>query len=367
MLTLHQSLILENVVSRVGIGIVVTDVEGKMLQINDSAAKLLGSAIEQVPLREWPRKYGLYLSDGLTLCPDDESPLLRAIKGEEVENIEYFISNEESAGRWCGVNLSPLRTEAGDIEGAVLIIQDITERKKLSDAVLRSNEALQQFAWVAAHDLQEPLRTVTGFLELLEEHMGENLDDKSRHYLTRIGQAAKRMRNLINDLLAYSRIQTRQSDPALVDCNEVVDDCIKNLEASIQSSGAVFQIASLPTVFADRGRLSQLFQNLIGNALKFTVQGTAPVVRVSVQKQSQQWLFAIEDNGVGIDMQFAERIFVAFQRLNPAGEQAGTGIGLTICKKIVEQHGGRIWVQSQPGKGSTFYFTLRAAPDGANW
>ena len=360
MLTRDHSGILEAPLSKAGIGIVVTDQSGTILFINNAGNALLAATNHNVVPEDWPRTYGIYLADGVTLCPPSQSPVARGILGEENATEVLIVRTDQALGRWCTLSYGPSKKTNGEIDGAILIIQDITERKKLAQEAARSNEALQQFAWVAAHDLQEPLRTVTGFLDLLAQRLSDQMDEKSRHYITRVRAGAGRMGNLIEDLLAYSRIQTKAQVLQVVDCNVTVKDCIEILTASIRRASATIVCDQLPTVVADRASLSQLFQNLLANALKFSAADRPPIVTVSAKRVAFEWVFSVKDNGIGIDMKFAERIFKAFQRLHPMSTYAGTGIGLAICKGIIDRHGGRIWIESEPAKepGATFYFTL---------
>ncbi|HEY9757382.1 MAG TPA: ATP-binding protein [Oculatellaceae cyanobacterium] len=361
MLTAEQTIVLNNILSRVGIGVVVTDKNGKVMRFNGAATNLLGIAEEKTAPEDWPEVYGLYLDDGITLCPKEQSPLLRAVRGEEAENITMCIRRSGgSAARWCNLSLSPLRQESGEHQGAVLIVQDITDRKLLADAERSSNEALQQFAWVAAHDLQEPLRSVTGFLDLLSMHLEEKLDQKAQHYIARTHYAVKRMRTLISDLLTYSRLQTKEPVLRTVDCNKILKECVETLDAAIRDRDARVTFNQLPTLKGDSARLAQLFQNLVGNALKFSARDKPPEVTIAAERQPSRWLFSVKDNGIGLDMQYAERVFIAFQRLTSHQSTEGTGIGLAICKKIVEQHGGKIWIESAQGAGSTVFFTINS-------
>jgi signal transduction histidine kinase len=359
-LDIDQKNVIEALLSGIGLGIVVTDVSGEVLLFNDAATNILGvgPAKTKVAPEEWPKQYGIYLPDGVTLCPVAESPIVRAIGGEIVDDLEVLVVPPEAQapGRWCTINLRPLKN--GSLEGAVLVIQDISERKRLVHEVTRSNAALQQFATVAAHDLQEPLRSVSGFIDMLEEELGEGLSDNSSHYMTRIKTAVKHMKHLINDLLAFSRVQSRPNVPTPVNCNDLMARCIESLNASIQSTGAQVLCDPLPTIVADGPQLLQLFQNLIGNALKFSAKERPPLVHISAEKQGISWRFAVKDNGIGMDMQFADRIFVLFQRLHPIHAYPGTGIGLAVCKRIVDGCGGRIWIESEKGKGTTFFFTI---------
>ena len=219
----------------------------------------------------------------------------------------------------------------------------------------RSNEELEQFAYVASHDLQEPLTIVINYLQLLQRIYQGQLDSKADEFIDYAVVGANRMKALINDLLAYTRVGTRGYEPT--DCDVVLDQAVTNLQVTIEKSGAEVTRDPLPSVMGDALQLTQVFQNLIDNALKFHNE-QPPVVHISAKKTSAVWTFSIQDNGIGLDSRFAERIFAIFQRLHTREEYSGTGIGLAVTKKIVERHGGRIWVESEVGKGTTFHFTL---------
>jgi hypothetical protein len=228
----------------------------------------------------------------------------------------------------------------------------------------RSNQELEQFAYVASHDLQEPLRMVTSYLELLEERYRGQLGDDADDFIHFAVDGAMRMRELIRGLLAYSRVGTHGQPFELTDCQTVVDLVLDNLQVAIRDSDAIVTHDPLPVVLADPTQMTQLLQNLIGNALKFRGE-RQPEIHIGAQRQAGEWLFSVQDNGIGIEPQHTERIFVIFQRLYNRGAYPGAGIGLAICKRIVERHGGRIWVESEPGKGSTFTFTIPALEDTA--
>jgi signal transduction histidine kinase len=235
------------------------------------------------------------------------------------------------------------------------------DHRQSLDDLARSNRDLEQFAYVASHDLQEPLRMVATYTQLLAERYQGKLDSDADKYIHYAVDGALRMQKLVQDLLAFSRVGRQGIAVESTDCNAMLQESISNLEAAIRDSGAVVQHTELPLVMADRSLLVQVFQNLIGNAIKF--QGSEPpLIHVSAKTMGKEWVFSVADNGIGIAAEHRENVFVIFRRLHTLAEYPGNGIGLSICKKIVEQHGGRIWVDSEPGHGSTFQFTLPIKP-----
>ena len=232
-----------------------------------------------------------------------------------------------------------------------------TQVQELVSNLKRSNAELERFAYVASHDLQEPLRMVTSYLQLLERRYKDRLDGDALEFINYAVDGSNRMKTLISDLLAYSRVGTRGKEFALTDCEEILGRVLGNLQISLEENRAKVTHDPLPKLMADDVQLESLFQNLIGNAVKFHGK-KPPKIHVGVKKDEKDWIFSVSDNGIGIDPQYFERIFIIFQRLHNREEYPGTGIGLAISKRIVERHGGRIWIESQPEKGSTFFFTL---------
>jgi light-regulated signal transduction histidine kinase (bacteriophytochrome) len=259
--------------------------------------------------------------------------------------------------------LSPLESPEGILVTAA--IRDISVRKK-SEAHLvktvgelkRSNDDLQQFAYVASHDLQEPLRMVASYTQLLARRYEGRLDSDADEFIAFAVDGCNRMQGLIQDLLAYSRAGTNGKALRRISGESALKEALANLRATIEESGAVVTHDSLPAITTDDTQLAQIFQNLLGNAIKYR-RAEVPHVHVSATKNGgNEWIFSVRDNGLGIDPQYFEKIFILFQRLHGRDEFEGTGIGLAICKKILARLGGRIWVESQPEKGSTFYFAL---------
>ncbi len=260
------------------------------------------------------------------------------------------------------ISLSPLNTPQGRL--VVSIVRDITDRKQAerelkakAEELARSNGELEQFAYIASHDLQEPLRAIAGACQFLARRYKDRLDDEAREFIGFAVDGAKRMQELISDLLDYSRVTSKARELVATSAEATVSSVTANLSLQIDEKAARVTHGPLPEVNADPSQLLQLLQNLVTNALKFNDKA-APRVHVSSVLEGGLWHFTVQDNGIGIDPKYFDRLFVIFKRLHGRGEYPGTGLGLALCKKIVERHGGRIWVDSTPGEGSTFHFTL---------
>jgi light-regulated signal transduction histidine kinase (bacteriophytochrome) len=311
------------------------------------------------------RAKSLSVEVGTPITPGFEALVFKASRG--IEDIYELTKIRKDGSRLPAVvSVTALRDDQDAIIGYLLIGTDNTARKqaedesaRYSEGLKRSNEDLQRFAYVASHDLQEPLRTISSFLQLIEKRNRDLLDAESKEFISFAVSGANRLQIMINNLLEYSRLESRGNPFVRVECGDILRKVIDDFRPEIERSNAIITFDDLPALMADLGQLGQLFQNLVGNALKF--QGEEPPrIHVAVRREERNWVFSVRDNGIGIDPKYKDRIFVIFQRLHTMETYAGTGIGLSICKKIVERHGGRIWVESEPGKGSTFCFTIPA-------
>jgi PAS domain S-box-containing protein len=254
--------------------------------------------------------------------------------------------------------MNALRDENGALIGYTKIISDETARKQLQDSLTESNSALEQFAYVASHDLQEPLRTMSAYSQLLKDKYGGKLDAQADLFLNFILSASARMTNLVLDLLTYARLTTEQARPSSIALDEDLEAALTHLDQAIQESGASVTHDPLPTLAVDRGQMVRLFQNLIGNAVKYRKPDQSPKVHISAEQKGTEWVISIRDNGIGFAPEHASTIFAPFKRLHTVDEYPGTGVGLAICRRIVQAQGGSIWAESQPAEGATFFFTL---------
>jgi len=349
-------------------GIAHVDLSGRFMKVNRRLCEILGYGEQELigrAVKEISHPEDRNLTD---------SQRMRVRSGEKHSvRFEKRYIRKSGAIVWVDLSVALACDASGVPQYEIALFDDITERKKAEAALReaheelkRSNAELEQFAYVASHDLQEPLRMVSSYTQLLMRRYGDKLDGDAKDFTAFIVDGATRMKQLIEDLLAYSRVGTRDKNFKPVDAESSLKRALTNLRAAIQDSGATVTQDKLPTIPCDEVQLAQLFQNLIGNALKFRKPDVAPAVHVGAAEQGAEWEFMVRDNGIGIEPQYFERIFMVFQRLHDKGEYPGTGIGLAIVKKVVERHGGRIWVQSQPGAGTTFHFTMPKERKAAN-
>lgn len=339
--------------------IIVWDPEFRITRFNHAFEKLIGKMEQEVLGQSLETLFPL---DLVETSMDRIHTLLSSEGGEAVEINFRHTKGSVRTVLWNAATLfaadgvTPLATIA---QG-----QNITKRKQAEtklaatiEDLRRSNQELEQFAYVASHDLQEPLRMVTSYTQLLAERYQDQLDDKAQKFIHYAVDGAVRMQLLINDLLIYSRVGTKGMPLELTDVHTVLGEAKNILGMAIYEAKAIITNDELPDVRADASQLVQLFQNLIGNAVKFRGE-QYPHIHISARDEGQEWLFSVRDNGIGIDPQYADKLFIIFQRLHSRDEYPGSGIGLAICKKIIERHGGRIWFESELGKGTTFYFTF---------
>lgn len=340
------------------IGIAHIDADGRLLRANQKLCDLMGHSREEL------LKHTL---QEMTFPPDlaEDLVLFKQLMGGEqtVQTSEKRCVRADGSFIWVRVTRSVQR----DIKPAYCIsfVEDITDRKKAETSLVqiaaelaRSNQDLAQFANVTSHDLQEPLRMVESFLKILNERYGPQLDDKAREYIGFAADGAERMSQLIRDMLAYSRVGRGGKGFVQTDMEAVLARALGNLRASIKEARASISHDPLPTVTVASSLMLQLLQNLVGNAIKYRTKETKPQIHVGAKREDNGWCFWVRDNGIGIKAEDQERIFLIFQRLHTRNKYPGTGIGLAICKRIVEHHDGRMWVESEPGKGSSFYFTI---------
>ncbi len=345
--------------AQVSDALIATDLDHHITYWNKGAEKLLGYTSEEVMGR--PKHDVLKFNEG----EDDETRFFTVLKLGGAWSGERVTFGKGDKRLDVALSVKVLKDKDGGPMGLLMVMHDFSARKKAeedlkrqAEELARSNEQLVQFAYVASHDLKEPLRMVTHFVQLLEKKYKGKLDRDADEYIDYAVGGAVRMYDLINDLLIYSRVGTSKNKKLLpTNCDLLLDRVIYNLQFSIQESGAIVERNPMPTLMVDPTQMTQLLQNLVSNAIKFR-GADKPVVQIESMKRAGEWLFCVSDNGIGIDSKFSERIFVIFQRLHSREDYPGTGIGLAICKKIVEGHGGKIWVESYPGKGARFYFSI---------
>ena len=347
------------------VGMALVGIDGRWLRVNQRLCEITGYPAEDLLTKTFQE---ITHPDDLDL---DLDHVRRLLAGEFPDySLEKRSLTRDGATVWANLTVGLVRDEQGAPDYFIAVIEDITERmeaeeklRTLNEDLIRSNRELEQFAYIASHDLQEPLRMVSSYTQLLARRYGELLDQDAKDFIGFAVDGANRMQQLIQDLLAYSRITTRGKPPEPLDSHDALGEAVANLQATIQESGALVTTVDLPRVMGDRGQLVQVFQNLIANAVKFHRPEEPPRIHVSAERTGGFWTFRVADNGIGIESKYFDQVFQVFQRLHTRSEYPGTGIGLAICKRAIERFGGRIWVESEPGTGSTFFFTLPEVPD----
>lgn len=349
------------------IGMAIRALDGRWMAVNRALCRLVGYSEEELHRLSFQE-----ISHPDDVEPDVELALEMLDGRRQGYAREKRYIHRDGHVVWALLAVTLVRAQGGEPRFFITQMKDITDRKRAeallerqTEELARSNAELEQFAYVASHDLQEPLRMVASYTQLLARRYSGQLDEKADRWIGYAVDGAQRMQALINDLLALSRVGTRGRPMERCDSGAVLAQVLEGLEMAVAENGARVTFDTLPVVHADPLQVGQLFQNLVSNALKFHRPEVPPEIHVSAEPSSvgggPGWLFRISDNGIGMDPSYAEQVFVLFQRLHTREEYPGTGIGLAICRKIVERHGGRIWVDSMPGAGSTFSFTLPAA------
>jgi len=348
----QAALLLSAIVDSSDDAIISKDLNGRITSWNQGAERLFGYQAEEIVGRPVT----------VLIPPDrlDEEPriIARLKAGERVDHFETLRRKKDGTLLDISLTISPVRDAKGNIVGASKIARDITERRRAEAEILRANRDLEQFAFSASHDLHEPLRSVKIYSELLTRRYSDKLDGQALEFLGYLRAGATRMEVLVSDLLAYIQVSKREEGPETADANAALAIVLASMAASVSESGACIVSEPLPTVPMHAAHLQQLFQNLIGNAIKYRSPERKPEIHVAAISQDAGWTFSIADNGIGIAPEYREKIFGLFKRLHTNEEYSGTGIGLAICQRIVDQYHGRIWVDSEPGRGSTFRFTI---------
>lgn len=348
---------IDNIIKSLIDTLIVTDSDGTINMINKSALELLGYSHTEIIGQKLSV---IFPQEDL---PKDEKLIDTYIKKEFVSKAEVRYQTKNGEIIPVSISSTVLKDINNEIDGIVFVAQDISDYKRAeklarsSEALERSNKELEQFAYVASHDLQEPLRMISSYVQLLKRRYGDNLDGDANEFIDFAVDGAERMKTLIQDLLAFSRVGTNGEEFKITSTQDVLDEVLSNLQISIKESSAVITNDTLPDLVVDRTQILQLFQNLLTNAIKFSGD-KSPEIHIQVIDNYTEWLFCFNDNGIGIEQQYSDQIFVIFQRLHGLGEYTGTGIGLSIAKRIVERHGGQIWVESEPGNGSSFKFII---------
>lgn len=347
--------------------ILTKDCEGIITGWNPGAERLYGYSADEIEGQPISRLIPAHREG------EEREILSRIMRGERIDHYETERVRKDGALVEVSLSVSPIRDSSGRIVEASAIARDVSERRaferrlgeamgeleRRSEDLARSNEDLEQFAYAVSHDLSEPLRMVSSYVQLLARRYEGKLDEDADEFIWFAVDGANRMHDLIEGLLQYSRAGRAEYARRPVDLERVLRDTLLGMESAIGESGARIELSDLPTVCGDATQLSRVFQNLLDNAIKFTEAGP-PRIEISAQRDGSSWRLAVSDNGIGIEPAHAQRAFVVFQRLNERDRYAGSGIGLALCKRIVERGGGKIWVEPRPGGGSTFYFTVPA-------
>jgi PAS domain S-box-containing protein len=371
-----QRLMLQSVLDSMGEGLIAADRDGNFLIWNDSANKLMGRKAANLPTEQWTPHYQVLLPDGVTPCPPDRLPLVRALHGESVQ-VELMVEHPDRANRVClEVTARPLKDDQGNLRGGVAVLRDITERKTAEREVQAlnqnlearvvertaelktANKELEAFTYSVSHDLRAPLRHISGFTKILVEKFRSSLPAEAQGHLQLIAQAAGRMGQMVDEMLNLARLGRQALSVEVTGLSLLVKDVVTLLAPEAEGRQVEWKIDELPFVKCDPILIGQVFQNLISNALKYSRPRSPAVIEIGQTEKEGERVIFVKDNGVGFDMEYSDKLFGVFQRLHVAEEFEGTGIGLATVERIVKKHGGRVWVEAELDRGATFYFTL---------
>ena len=375
----EQTRMLQLVLDNMGEGLIAADADANFLLWNEAAKRLMGRERADLPSEQWTPYYRVFLPNGITPFPPDELPLVRAIRGESV-NVELMVEQPEAEQRvLLEIAARPLKNAAGNLCGGVAVLRDITERKQAQQKIEElnqelearvvqrtaqlqvANQELEAFTYSVSHDLRAPLRHIGGFSRILMEDFGSEMSAEAQRHLQRIEEGVRRMGLLVDELLNLARVGRHSLKLQPTALNTVIEEVVSLLQPETQDRQVTWKIAPLPEAQCDTVLIKQVFQNLIANALKFTRPRECAVIEIDGRQEEEKLVVWIRDNGVGFDMKYSDKLFGVFQRLHKAEEFEGTGIGLATVQRIISKHGGRVWAESELGKGTTFFFALELA------
>jgi PAS domain S-box-containing protein len=378
-----QARILKLVLDSMGEGLVAANTEGHFLLWNDAADKLMGRQAEDLPLDEWTPHYQIFMPDGTTPYPPQQLPLARALRGESVQSELMIHHPGQQRAVFLEVTARPLKDDAGKLQGGVAAFRDITDRRKSEQVIQKLNQELEQrvvertaeleatnkdleaFTYSVSHDLRAPLRHMSGFTRILVEDFAAALPEEAQRHLQRIEQGAQRMGVLVDELLNLTRVGRQPLTMQVTGLSSIVTEVLTLFEAELEERKVEWKIGELPFVECDPNLVRQVFQNLIGNALKYSRPRSPAVIEIGQTEKDGQRVLFVRDNGVGFSMKYADKLFGVFQRLHRAEDFEGTGVGLATVQRIVKKHGGQIWAEAELDKGATFYLTLGSAEPSA--
>jgi PAS domain S-box-containing protein len=369
----QQSAMLSLVLENMAEGLVMADPSGHFQVYNRAAERILGVPGKDLPPSEWPKYYSAYLPDGSAPFPVEQIPLVRAMGGESCDGVEMQIRRpDEKSPIWILINGRPVRDAEGNLVGGVVVFRDITAQRHAEQQIRDLNRSLEQraaeleaavhdleaFTYSVSHDLRAPLRHISGFTNILLEDFGGKMDAEQRRLCNRICEGARQMGQLVDDLLALSRVSRQPLHVQLTSLRNLLEEARRAVEAEAPGRAIEWRLGELPFVECDPALLRQVFVNLLSNAAKYTRPRNPAIIEVQLEPSNGRPAVVVRDNGVGFSMKYADKLFGVFQRLHRQEDFEGTGVGLATVQRILRRHGGEIWAEAEPNRGAAFYFTL---------